>query len=89
MLTSELLIINKLGLHARATAKLVRLLQQYQSEVNLEFNGLFANGKSIMSVMMLAASQGSLIKLSIKGSDEEQCSLAITQLFSTRFGESE
>jgi len=89
MISCELEIINKLGLHARATAKLVKLLQNYESQVTLQFNGLSANGKSIMSVMMLAAAQGSMITFEVIGSDQDDCLAAITQLLAERFGEAD
>ncbi|MBF0263918.1 MAG: HPr family phosphocarrier protein [Gammaproteobacteria bacterium] len=89
MICCELEIINKLGLHARATAKLVKLLQGYESKTSLKFNELSANGKSIMSVMMLAAAQGSIITFYVDGVDEQSCMQDITKLIMNRFGEDE
>ncbi len=89
MIVENLNIINKLGLHARATAAMVRLLQQYRSEVTLQYNKLSANGKSIMSVMMLAAAKGSEITFTVEGDDEEMCFLALSKLLAERFGEKE
>ena len=87
MLNREIEIINKLGLHARAAAKLVSCASAYQSEVHLLRNGQRVNGKSIMGVMMLAANQGTLLELEIDGGDEEQAMEAIVSLIQERFGE--
>ncbi len=80
-------IINKLGLHARAAAKFVTLASRFKSEVQLEYNGNQVNGKSIMGVMMLAASKGAIIRMEIDGPDEEQASLSLLDLINNRFGE--
>lgn len=87
MLDKEITIINKLGLHARAAAKFVNLASGFSSEINISRNGRTVNGKSIMGVMMLAASCGSSIKLSISGADEEQALQQLEQLIQDRFGE--
>ncbi len=87
MLSKEITIINKLGLHARAAAKFVNLASGFESEINISRNGRTVNGKSIMGVMMLAASCGSSIELSISGSDEEQALQQLEQLIQDRFGE--
>jgi len=89
MLSQQLTIINKLGLHARATAKLVTLVSQFKSEVSLEKENKSANAKSIMGVMMLAAAQGSQVLLTISGEDEKECLDAITELVNNRFGENQ
>ena len=89
MLTREVEIVNKLGLHARAAAKLVNLASGFDSSVELEKDGKRVNGKSIMSVMMLAASQGSTLQLHVSGSDEHQAMNQVVQLISERFGEGE
>ena len=89
MLTREVEIVNKLGLHARAAAKLVNLASGFDSSVELEKDGKRVNGKSIMSVMMLAASQGSTLRLHVSGSDEHQAMNQVVQLISERFGEGE
>jgi len=89
MLSQQLTIINKLGLHARATAKLVTLVSQFKSEVSLEKDNKSANAKSIMGVMMLAAAQGSQVLLTISGEDEKECLDAITELVNNRFGENQ
>ena len=80
-------IINQLGLHARASAKLTQLAAQYQSEVWLSRNGRRVNGKSIMGVMMLAAGAGSKVEIEITGADEEAAFVAIKALINDKFGE--
>lgn len=89
MLKSEVTIINKLGLHARAAAKFVNLASSFESEINLSRNGQSVNGKSIMGVMMLAAAKGSTVELSAEGNDETQALEQLEQLVATRFGEEE
>ena len=82
-------IVNQLGLHARAAAQLVRLAGSFQSEINLERtdNIAKANAKSILSVLNLAAAKGTKLKLIVKGDDEEKASRAVTDLFTSGFGE--
>ena len=87
MLEQEIEIINKLGLHARAAAKLVSTAGQYTSEVLLSKGNQKINAKSIMGVMMLAASKGTVLTLHIKGEDEQQAMDAIVALIQDRFGE--
>ena len=87
MLNQEIEIINKLGLHARAAAKLVSCASRYQSDVFLLRNGQRVNGKSIMGVMMLAANQGTQLQLEISGGDETEAMAAIVALIQDRFGE--
>jgi len=89
MKSQEITIINKLGLHARAAAKLVNLASRYQSSVLLEKSGYQVNGKSIMGVMMLAASKDSKLLLIIDGSDEEDALNALCGLIDDRFEEAE
>ncbi|MDH3452062.1 MAG: HPr family phosphocarrier protein [Gammaproteobacteria bacterium] len=89
MLTQEIEIVNKLGLHARAAAKLVNLATAFDADVEIEKDGKRVNGKSIMSVMMLAASQGSVLTLHIDGNDEGEAMAQVVELISTRFGEGE
>ena len=89
MIQRELTIINKLGLHARAASRLVNLCSQFASEVFLERNGNRVNAKSIMGVMMLAASQGSRLTLEVDGDDEQTCADAIAELVANRFDEAE
>jgi phosphocarrier protein len=80
-------IINQLGLHARAAAKFVSTASQFSSEIYLAKGRQKINGKSIMGVMMLAASKGTILHLSVDGEDEEEAASAITQLMQDRFGE--
>ena len=87
MLNREIEIINKLGLHARAAAKLVSCASAYASDVHLLRNGQRVNGKSIMGVMMLAANQGTRLELEVTGGDEDQAMEAIVTLIQERFGE--
>ena len=85
----EVDIINKLGLHARASSKLTQLASRFKSEVWLTRNGKRVNAKSIMGVMMLAAAKGSRITLDISGEDEEAAMAALCELIANRFDESE
>ena len=87
MIRKKIQIINKLGLHARASAKLVQTCSKFESQIEIHLDGRTANGKSIMSVMMLAGSQHAWIDVHINGIDEEKALEAITQLLSDRFGE--
>lgn len=87
MIKKQAEIINKLGLHARAAAKLVTLASSFKSDIQLGLNGKQINGKSIMGVMMLAAAQGYTIELMVSGNDEEQAMDALLELINSRFGE--
>lgn len=89
MIRKEVLIINKLGLHARAAAKLVTCAGTFASHIQLERQGQRVNGKSIMGVMMLAAAQGSSVTLLIDGEDENSACAALENLIANRFGEGE
>jgi len=89
MQTKEVKIINKLGLHARASAKITQLAGNYQSEVWLSRNKLRVNAKSIMGVMMLAANKGSKINIETIGQDETEAMLALVTLIENYFGEDE
>ncbi len=82
-------IINKLGLHARASAKLTQLAGKYQCEVWLTRNGRRVNAKSIMGVMMLAAAKGSKIDIETDGVDETDAMDALLALIAEKFGEAE
>ena len=82
-------IINKLGLHARASAKLTQLASGFPCEVWLERNGRRVNAKSIMGVMMLAAARGSTITIDTEGEQADEALLAIQDLVADRFGEGE
>ena len=85
----EIEIINKLGLHARAAAKLVSTASQFGAEITIRREGREANAKSIMSVMMLAASRGTTVEVETKGDDAEAALQAIVDLVADRFGEAE
>jgi phosphocarrier protein len=89
VLRRELEIVNKLGLHARASAKLTQAAAQFSSEVWLSRNERRVNAKSIMGVMMLAAARGSIIVLETDGPDQAEALEALAQLVANRFGESE
>lgn len=89
MITRDLDIVNKLGLHARAAAKLVKLSSSFQSSIDIEKDGQRVNSKSIMGVMMLAAGCGSQITLHADGDDEQSAIDAITDLINRRFDEEE
>ena len=82
-------IINKLGLHARASAKLTQLASSFPCEVWLERNGRRVNAKSIMGVMMLAAAKGSTITIDTQGEQDDEALKAIQDLVAERFGEGE
>ena len=82
-------IINKLGLHARASAKLTQLASQYPCEVWLSRNGRRVNAKSIMGVMMLAAAKGSTINIETTGEQEQEAMTALVALINDYFGEGE
>ncbi|MCO6427599.1 HPr family phosphocarrier protein [Nitrosomonas communis] len=89
MLLKEITIINKLGLHARASAKLTRLASQFESEIWLTRNNRKVNAKSIMGVMTLAANKGSTVEIEINGVDEADAMTALTALINDYFGEGE
>jgi phosphocarrier protein HPr len=87
MLQQETTIVNKLGLHARASAKLTQLAGSFQSEVWMTRNGRRINAKSIMGVMMLAAGIGSTVTIETEGADETDAMDAILKLIANKFGE--
>jgi len=89
MLTVPIKIINKLGLHARASAKLTQVANQFESDIWIEKNGKKVNAKSIMGVMMLAASQGSDVTITTQGSYEKEALNSIVDLINDYFGEGE
>ncbi|WP_338149180.1 HPr family phosphocarrier protein [Venatoribacter cucullus] len=89
MIRTELLIINKRGLHARAAAKLAGTASQFASSIRLGSSSQMADGKNIMSVMMLAASQGTTLQVEISGDDADAALAALTDLFARRFDEDE
>jgi phosphocarrier protein len=87
VIRSTIRISNKLGLHARASAKLTKLAGSFKSEVFMSRNGRRVNAKSIMGVMMLAAGVGTEVELEVDGEDEEAALHAITRLIEDKFGE--
>ncbi|TDR45824.1 phosphocarrier protein [Tahibacter aquaticus] len=87
MLERDIVISNKLGLHARASAKLVQLLQSYKSSVWLRCRGREINAKSIMGVMMLAAGIGTPVSIRAEGADEADALAAVVDLFERKFDE--
>lgn len=87
MLQKDFLIINKLGLHARASALFVKTSSRFNSDIKLGRDGVEVNGKSIMGIMMLAASKGSTVTLTINGADEVEAFQAIGELIVNGFGE--
>jgi phosphocarrier protein len=89
MPVTEIEIVNKLGLHARASAKLSQLAAQYPCEILLSRNGRQINAKSIMGVMMLAAGMGSKVTLETVGDQADEAMTALTELINNRFGEGE
>ena len=88
MVERELQILNKNGLHARPAAEIVKTAAKYKSEITISREELEVNGKSIMGVMMLAAEQGSMLKVKAEGPDAEQAVAAIADLVARKFGES-
>ena len=85
----ELEIVNKLGLHARASAKLTQLASSFEAEIWLSRSGRRVNAKSIMGVMMLAAGKGSKVLVEAEGADAERALSALLALIADRFGEGE
>ena len=88
-IAKPLTVINKLGLHARAAALLVKQCAGFESEITLSSGARAVNAKSIMGVMMLAAAQGARLELVVDGADAEQAATAVTALFENFFGEGE
>jgi phosphocarrier protein HPr len=89
MIHEEIEVVNKLGLHARASAKLTQLGGKFKSDIWMTRNGRRVNGKSIMGVMMLAAGKGTKVAFEVSGDDERECFDAIAALFADKFGEGE
>jgi phosphocarrier protein HPr len=85
--SKELTVINKLGIHARPAALFVKVAAKFQSEITVEKDGEQINGKSIMGLMMLAAAQGSKLKIIAEGSDAEAAVRELEQLFAQKFNE--
>jgi phosphocarrier protein len=89
MPSADALIVNKLGLHARAAAKLTHLAGSYPCEIWISRSGRRVNAKSIMGVMMLAAGQGTSVLIEAEGDDAEQAVAALAKLIAEKFGEGE
>lgn len=89
MISTKITIINKLGLHARAAAKLIAVTSSFKSQIRAGVNGRMIDAKSIMSVMMLAAGKGSELELEFNGDDEQSAHDAVIALINDRFGEGE
>lgn len=89
MVRTEIVLINKLGLHARATAKFVATASRFQSNIQVTKDVQTVNGKSIMGMMMLAAPKGCKLILEIDGTDEQEMNDALVLLINNRFGEPE
>jgi len=89
MLSEDIVIVNKLGLHARAAAKFVSTASKFESEIKISKDDRIVDGKSIMSVMMLAASLGTTIGISANGPDEQAALQAIKDLINDKFDEGE
>ena len=87
MVKRDVEIVNRLGLHARASAKVTQTAAKFASDVFMTRNGRRINAKSIMGVMMLAAPKGSLVTLEVSGADENDAMAALVQLIADRFGE--
>ncbi|MEI6029383.1 MAG: HPr family phosphocarrier protein [Betaproteobacteria bacterium] len=87
MITSSITISNKLGLHARASAKLTKLAGTFRCDIHLARAGRRINAKSIMGVMMLAAGLGASIEIETNGPDEQQAMTALRELIDSKFGE--
>jgi phosphocarrier protein len=87
MLQKEFLIINKLGLHARASALFVKTSSRFTSEVKLAREGVEVNGKSIMGIMMLAAPKGTTVRLTVEGPDEAETMECLGDIITNGFGE--
>jgi len=87
MIESEILVKNKLGLHARPAALLVKKAAEFTSKIEVSKDGLAVDGKSIMGIMMLAAESGSKLLIKADGADEESALAALTELFDKRFYE--
>ncbi len=87
MLAQEFTIVNKLGLHARASALLVKTASQFKSDIRIAREGVEVNGKSIMGIMMLAAAKGTTISVKVEGEDEAVAMDVLGELIKNGFGE--
>ena len=87
VISRDFMILNDKGLHARASARFVEVVENFNSEVTVEKDGLAASGSSIMGLLMLAASKGTNIKVTLNGDDAEELSIALDDLIKSKFGE--
>ncbi|MFQ5527794.1 MAG: HPr family phosphocarrier protein [Thermoanaerobaculia bacterium] len=87
MIERELEVVNRLGLHARAAAKFVHLAGSFESRITVSSNGQSVDGKSILGILLLAAAQGVILKITCEGPDENEALAAIEKLIRDRFGE--
>jgi phosphocarrier protein HPr len=87
METQTFIIRNKLGLHARAAALLVKTANNYAADITIEKDGIEVNGKSIMGILMLAASRGSKVTLKVEGKDAVEAMQTLGELIGNKFGE--
>ena len=87
MITKKLTILNKLGLHARAAAKVVSLANEFESTIIITKDGKIADARSIMKLLMLSASQGSRINIEVDGTDQKDAMKSIEKLFNNKFDE--
>ena len=87
MVEAEIEIVNRLGLHARAAAKLVHTANRFESDIRVARDGEKVDAKSILGILLLAAAQGSTIRVTCEGSDETEALTAISELIADRFGE--
>jgi phosphocarrier protein len=87
MISRDVTVVNQLGMHARAAARFVHLAARFQSQIRVGRDGRVMDGKSIMGILLLAASQGTVITISAAGSDERDAIEALVTLVSTGFGE--
>ena len=89
MISQDILIVNRLGLHARAAAKLVRLANDYPCKISIENGGQVSDAKSVMQVLMLGGTKGSSLKIIADGDKENEAIKAVANLFAERFNELE
>jgi len=89
MIEQEIAVVNKLGLHARAASKLVKLTAGFESTIKLIGRGQEIDAKSIMGILMLAAAQGTTLELKVEGEDEAAAAEAVSAMFADYFGEGE
>jgi len=87
LVETEFTIINELGMHARAATRFVQVANRYRADIDVEKDGQVVNGKSIMGVLMLVASQGTIITVRARGDDAEEAMAALAELISSKFGE--